>query len=139
MDLANCPRCGKLFARHFRDICQNCHKELEAEYEVCIEYLRKNKGATITVLSDDTGVSIKQITRFIREGRISLYNAPNLSYPCEVCGVLIRDGNMCDNCRSRLRTEVRNMETDETRKARRANELRNGATYQIGDRMRERE
>ncbi|THF80812.1 TIGR03826 family flagellar region protein [Cohnella fermenti] len=108
MDLANCPRCGRLFARHFRDICPNCHGDLEKEYETCTEFLRKNKGATITILSEETGVSIKQITRFIREGRISLYNAPNLSYPCEVCGVLIRDGNMCDNCRSRLRTDVNN-------------------------------
>ena len=136
MDLANCPRCGKLFARHFRDICQNCQRELESEYEVCIEYLRKNKGATITVLSEETGVSIRQITRFIREGRISLFNAPNLSYPCEVCGVLIRDGSMCDNCRSRLRTEVRNMETDEARKE---NAQRGGGTYQIGERLRDRE
>mgnify|MGYP000875173727 CR=1 FL=1 len=137
MELANCPRCGKLFARHFRDVCQNCYKELEAEYEVCVEYLRKNKGATITELSEDTGVSIKQITRFIKEGRISLYNAPNLSYPCEVCGVLIREGNICDSCRSRLRSEVRHLEAAEAGKERN-HESKAGQTYQI-DRLRERD
>lgn len=135
MDLANCPRCGRLFARHFRDICQNCNAEIEKEYEVCAEYLRKNKGATITVLSEETGVSIKQITRFIKEGRISLYNAPNLSYPCEVCGVLIREGNMCGNCLNRLRAEVQNA----TAGSDRHEGPLSRRTYQIGDRLRDKE
>ncbi|MBN2980638.1 TIGR03826 family flagellar region protein [Cohnella algarum] len=129
MDLANCPRCGKLFARNFRDICPNCMKDIEREYETCIEYLRANKGATITELSDETGVSVKQITRFIKEGRISLYNAPNMSYPCEVCGTLIREGNMCDNCRARLRKEVRNATAETGRDH--ADEKKTEGAYQI--------
>ncbi|MBB6632596.1 TIGR03826 family flagellar region protein [Cohnella thailandensis] len=135
MDLANCPRCGRLFARHFRDICPNCSADLEKEYEACIEYLRKNKGATITVLSEDTGVSVKQITRFIKEGRISLYNAPNLSYPCEVCGVLIREGNMCDNCRNRLSKDVNNA-TSRDRNG--LGQQKSSGAY-IGERLRDRE
>ncbi|MBB6671525.1 TIGR03826 family flagellar region protein [Cohnella nanjingensis] len=138
MDLANCPRCGKLFARHFRDICPNCHGQLEKEYEDCVQFLRDNKGATIQVLSEETGVSIKQITRFIREGRISLYNAPNLSYPCEVCGMLIRDGNMCENCRGRLQRDVRQA-TSSDRPTSASQEYRNGGSaYRIGDRLRDR-
>ncbi|REE84476.1 flagellar operon protein (TIGR03826 family) [Paenibacillus taihuensis] len=106
MNLDNCPRCGKLFAKNFRDVCGNCIKEIDTEYSVCSEYLRKNKGTDINELSDATGVSIKQITKFIREGRISLVNAPNLMYPCEMCGVLIRDHTKCDSCRAKLLTEV---------------------------------
>ncbi|RUS42595.1 TIGR03826 family flagellar region protein [Cohnella sp. AR92] len=137
MDLANCPRCGRLFARHFRDICPNCYGDIEKEYETCTDFLRKNKGATITELSEETGVSVKQITRFIKEGRISLYNAPNMSYPCEVCGTLIREGNMCDNCRSRLRKDVNNASA-QNRDMQDRGPSKHSA-YQIGDRLRDRE
>lgn len=140
MDLANCPRCGKLFARHFRDVCPDCLKRLEKEYEACVDYLRDHKGATINELSEETEVTIKQITRFIREGRISLVGAPNLSYPCEVCGILIRDGNMCDSCRGRLNRDVRNATSNDNSKASSAaQDYRSGGAYRIGDRIRDRD
>jgi flagellar operon protein (TIGR03826 family) len=91
---------------NIRDICQNCIKDIEHQYELCVQYLREERRATIQELSDATEVSIKQITRFIREGRISVLDAPNLMYPCEVCGTLIREGHMCDSCRTRLTKEL---------------------------------
>lgn len=106
MNLDNCPRCGKLFAKNFREVCPVCIKEIDKEYEICSTFLREKRGATILELSEETGVSIKQITKFIREGRISLVNAPNMSYPCEVCGTLIRESHICDNCRSRFAKDV---------------------------------
>ncbi|WP_225446556.1 flagellar protein [Paenibacillus rhizovicinus] len=106
MDLDNCPRCGKLFAKNFRDVCPVCIKAIDNEYMLCSDYLRKNKGTTITELSGATDVSIKQITKFIKEGRISLIGAPNLMYPCEMCGTLIREHNKCEGCRAKLLQEV---------------------------------
>ncbi|WP_340005400.1 TIGR03826 family flagellar region protein [Paenibacillus sp. FSL K6-0276] len=108
MNLDNCPRCGRLFVKNLMGLCQPCIKELEHEYEICVDYLRENKGTNIQELSDATEISIKEITRFIREGRISIANAPNMMYPCEVCGTLIRDGHMCESCRSRLRKDLTN-------------------------------
>ncbi|MDH6371061.1 flagellar operon protein (TIGR03826 family) [Paenibacillus sp. PastF-3] len=112
MNLDNCPRCGRLFVKNLMGLCQPCIKELEHEYEICVDYLRENKGTNIQELSDATGISIKEITRFIREGRISIANAPNMMYPCEVCGTLIRDGHMCDSCRTRLRKDLTNAAKD---------------------------
>ncbi|MDP4098604.1 flagellar protein [Paenibacillus sp. P96] len=106
MNIDNCPRCGKLYAVNIRELCFNCIKDIEKEYEICVQYLRDNKGADIQELSEATEVSIKQITKFIREGRISVVNAPNLTYPCEVCGTLIREGHMCESCRTRLTKEL---------------------------------
>ncbi|GAE09095.1 flagellar protein [Paenibacillus sp. JCM 10914] len=82
-------------------------KLIEKEYEKCVTYLREQKGATIHEVSEATEVSVRQITKFIKEGRISIANAPNLAYPCEVCGILIRESNMCDSCRTRLTRELR--------------------------------
>ena len=106
MNIANCPRCGKIFAMGLREICPACVKEVDAEYDRCVKYLRENRGTTINELSAAVEVSVKQITRFIREGRISLYNAPNMAYPCEICGILIREGTICDGCRTRLQKDV---------------------------------
>ncbi|MCM3750188.1 flagellar protein [Paenibacillus pasadenensis] len=114
MNLDNCPRCGRLFAKNFRDVCPNCIREIDREYDECRDYLRKYRGATINELSEQTNVSIRQITKFIKEGRISLLDAPNLSYPCEVCGILIREDHMCDSCRLRLRGDVQRMKDSET-------------------------
>ncbi|MGG1634786.1 TIGR03826 family flagellar region protein [Paenibacillus sp. FSL K6-3182] len=116
MNLDNCPRCGKLFAKNFRDVCPACMREIDKEYELCANYLREFRGSIITEVSDATGVSIKQITKFIREGRISIMNAPNMSYPCESCGTLIRDNQLCDNCRNRIEKDKKQMFQDISRK-----------------------
>lgn len=113
MNLDNCPRCGKLFSKNFRDVCPVCIRDIDKEYQLCADYLREYKGAMIGELSDQTGVSIKQITKFIREGRISMVNAPNLSYPCESCGTLIREHNLCDDCRARLVKDTNTMKRNE--------------------------
>lgn len=107
MNLANCPRCGKVFVTNFKGICANCAKDIENEYEACVKYLRDNKGANMQELSDETGVTVRQITTFIREGRISTAGTPNLGYQCEVCGTFIQDGNMCESCRSKLTGDLR--------------------------------
>ncbi|OBZ08007.1 flagellar protein [Bacillus sp. FJAT-27264] len=114
MNLDNCPRCGRLYVKNLMELCQPCIKELEHEYEICVNYLRENRGTNIQELSDATGISIKEITRFIREGRISIANAPNMTYPCEVCGTLIREGHMCDSCRNRLRKDLSNAAKEST-------------------------
>lgn len=116
MNLDNCPRCGKLFAKNFRDVCQTCMRDIDKEYELCANYLREFKGSIITEVADATGVSIKQITKFIREGRISIMNAPNMSYPCESCGTLIRETHLCDTCRQRIEKDKRQMFQDIAKK-----------------------
>ena len=109
MNIANCPRCGKVFAKGFKDVCPACVRDIDKEYELCSTYLREHKGASITELSDETGVTIRQITKFVREGRISMMDAPNLSYPCESCGVLISHNHLCDSCRTRLTNASKNL------------------------------
>ncbi|WNC14470.1 TIGR03826 family flagellar region protein [Brevibacillus brevis] len=106
--LANCSRCDALFVQAVRDICQKCYQEVEQEYERCARYLRKreNRGSNIHQVSEATGVSIKQITKFIKEGRISVAGNPNLGYPCESCGFIIRTGNLCESCIKGLKHEI---------------------------------
>lgn len=134
LNIDYCPRCGKVFAKGIREICPNCVREVEEEYERCVTYLRENKGANIQELSDATEVTIKQITKFIREGRISLYNAPNLMIPCEVCGTLIREGLMCDKCRNRFQSDMKLADEKEQRRREEEQRLRDALTYKIKER-----
>jgi flagellar operon protein (TIGR03826 family) len=136
MELGNCPRCGKLFAKNFRDICPSCIKDIEAEYEKCLKYLREEKSATIQEVHEATGVSIRQITKFIKEGRISIANNPNMMYPCEVCGVLIRDGNMCDSCRTRLSRDLNSALKEDTSKRNESGERSGSGAYSAIDKFR---
>lgn len=118
LNVANCPKCGKIMVKGFRTLCPNCHREIEEQYEACLKYLRQNKKCTLSELSDATGVSMGQITKFIREGRISIAELPQMSYECEVCGGPIREGHLCDACRTRLVKDVSGLREDEQIRAR---------------------
>lgn len=119
--LDNCPRCGGLFVRGVRDICQACYLKEEEEYQQVSSYLRKseNKKATIYEVSDATGVSVKQITRFIRQKRITLTDLPNLGYPCESCGQITAEGQLCVHCRQAFVQRVdRELKEDQSQRER---------------------
>lgn len=131
--LDNCPRCGRLYARGLREMCPACVRVIEEEYERCVKYLRENRGATIHELSEAVNVTVRQITKFIREGRISLLDAPNMSYPCEVCGFLIREGGLCDACRQRLAKDMRNAEELDRKRRELDQALKQAHTYRINE------
>lgn len=116
LNIANCPRCGRVYNQTLGDVCPRCNKDIDKEYEQCANYLREHRGATMTELSEATEVSIRQITKFIREGRISIADSPNLGYPCESCGTMIREGKLCETCHHRISKTIANFHEDERRR-----------------------
>lgn len=102
MALANCPRCGNLFDNSFRDICQNCAKFEEKQFDDVREYLRENRKSTIYEASEATEVPVSQITKFIQQGRLKTQNMPNILYPCDTCGAEISSGRFCQACSNEL-------------------------------------
>jgi flagellar operon protein (TIGR03826 family) len=109
LNVGNCPKCGRIFDKKFRDVCPKCHQEVEDQYGKCIQYLRENRKCTLEELSKAVEVPMHLIAKFIREGRISLAQTPNMFYPCEMCGEGIRLGNICDTCRRKLIKDVNHM------------------------------
>jgi flagellar operon protein (TIGR03826 family) len=137
LNVANCVRCGKVYVKNMYGMCPNCIKDIDLQYEKCLKYLREHRACSINELSEATEVSKSQITRFIREGRISIKGNPNMTYDCEVCGTSIREHTMCEPCRSRLAKETNQMNEDETRK--KLQEIQdNQTTYNIRDRLKDR-
>ncbi|WP_098571387.1 flagellar protein [Bacillus sp. AFS073361] len=110
--LGNCPKCRKLFLRT-RDLCDACYQKQEDDYLKASAYLRENPGSTIQEVSDKTMVSVTQIRHFIVARRIFAGQFPNLSYPCETCGEMIRTGRTCNSCMDTLNQLAAQLEKNE--------------------------
>lgn len=135
LNVANCPRCGRIFVKNPHGVCPACVKEIDLQYEACVKYLRDNRGCNIQELSDATEVPYRQIVKFIRDGRISIMNAPNMSYPCESCGTLIREGTICEPCRQRLSKDIRHVTEDDKRREEQEASKEQHTIYNIKDRL----
>jgi flagellar operon protein (TIGR03826 family) len=138
MNVANCPKCGRVYVKNLmHDICQACVKEIDTQCETCIKYLRENRGISLAALSEATEVPQSLIIKFLREGRISVMGNRSISYPCEVCGEGIREKNMCDSCRQKLKKDVRNTMEDH-RRIEDQKRVDNNASFKISDRLKDR-
>ncbi|CAM3951995.1 TIGR03826 family flagellar region protein [Alicyclobacillus pomorum] len=102
MPIANCKRCGRIFSQVRRNICPACIAEEDQACETVRAYLRKNRDATMTQVTEDTGVATEFIIDLIRDGRLILRNNPNLNYPCERCGNPTQAGRYCASCTKEL-------------------------------------
>lgn len=107
MPIANCKRCGRIYNRISRDICPACIKQ---EDEMLIEirrYLKQHSEASITDVSEGTGVEYTILVEMIRDGRLMIHNHPNLKYPCERCGMPTQSGRLCAKCAKELAQELK--------------------------------
>jgi flagellar operon protein (TIGR03826 family) len=119
MSLENCPNCGNLFVKSpFRDICESCYREEEEAFEKVYRFLRKreNRMATMAQIVDATGVKESLLMKFIKSGRLQLAQFPNLGYPCDRCGKLIREGRLCANCLTDLNKQLEMVQKEEEMK-----------------------
>ncbi|AGT33474.1 hypothetical protein M493_16300 [Geobacillus genomosp. 3] len=119
MNLENCPACGRLFVRTpFRDICPSCYEEEERQFQIVAQFLRRreNRLATMEQIVEATGVPEALLVKFIKSGRLTLAQLPNLGYPCDRCGKLIREGRMCSDCSKDLQGQLEAVKKEEKRK-----------------------
>ncbi|PLR83154.1 hypothetical protein CVD25_16660 [Bacillus canaveralius] len=118
-ELTNCPSCDELFVKsQFRDLCQKCWKEEEQAFEAVYQFVRKreNRAATIYQVVENTGVEEELILKFIKSGRLKVTQFPNLGYPCDKCGTIIRQGKLCGHCAEQLKKQLDIHEYEEERR-----------------------
>ncbi|RKD24239.1 hypothetical protein BEP19_07490 [Ammoniphilus oxalaticus] len=106
--LDHCVRCDALFVVVGSRICSSCLKQIEEEFQVCAAFLRKkeNRMSTLQEMSEQTGVSVYQITEFIRQQRLIVDSYTNIEYPCEGCGKLVQKSRFCSDCKRDWQEEV---------------------------------
>lgn len=111
MESRNCPRCGRLFQYIRTPICEACVKEEDKIFETVREHLEENPGSTIIETSGATGVSVKKITRYLREGRLEITKgmADAGELTCMDCARPIRSGRYCESCLIKLSNDVDEM------------------------------
>ncbi|NLW16555.1 MAG: hypothetical protein GX033_02720 [Firmicutes bacterium] len=98
LNVDNCPRCGRIYARNLRKLCPDCIKEEEEQYQVVYRYLRDNPKSTVQQVSANTGVPEERILSFLRQDRLMVSEWTQLTYPCERCGAEIKRGRFCQSC-----------------------------------------
>lgn len=131
-ELANCQNCNAIFVKtQFRNVCEACYKEEEQAYETVYKFLRKreNRTAELHEVVDVTGVEEELILKFIRNGRIQLSNFPNLRYPCGKCGTSIRDGKLCNSCETDIKSQITQLEQEESIRERIKSEQKTATFY----------
>lgn len=106
MQLRNCRRCGKLFNYVGKPICNECVQQDEKDFELVKAYIYDHPKATITEVSKETGVSVKKITKFLKEERLELAEDSPAWLTCESCGVEIRTGRFCKECSMKLKNNI---------------------------------
>jgi flagellar operon protein (TIGR03826 family) len=107
-EIRNCPRCGKIFTYLGRPICSKCVEIEENEFKLVKEYIYDNPGATISEVSQETGVTVEKIMRFLREERLEIKSENcNLLLECEKCGRSIKTGRFCEKCKEQINKDFR--------------------------------
>lgn len=109
MEIVTCKNCGRLF-NYMRGnkLCPVCMKKIEDKFIEVKKYVRENPNVDIQDLSETMEVSVRQINQWIREERLVFSDDSPIGLPCESCGVTIKTGRFCQNCKSTLATDFRN-------------------------------
>lgn len=76
------------------------------------EYLKEHRRASTHEVSEATGVEMKKLIKWIREGRLATLDNPNMNFPCEVCMTPITDGRFCRSCKDRLGEQLERTKQD---------------------------
>nr|WP_246861245.1 TIGR03826 family flagellar region protein [Bacillus sp. REN3] len=122
--MTNCPQCGEIFVKNkFRDTCEKCWKAEQDAYDTVSKFIKKreNRTASILQVEEGTGVSEELILKFIKTGKLQIAQFPNLGYPCDKCGSIIRQGKLCSKCAGEIKADLKAHEHEETRKKEIAN------------------
>jgi flagellar operon protein (TIGR03826 family) len=111
MDVRNCRRCGKMYQFMGSYICMNCARQDDEDFQKVKEYVLDHPGASPVDVSEATGVEIKTISRFLREGRLEAegleLEVDETEMVCENCRRPIKSGRFCESCAQNLQRQLK--------------------------------
>ncbi len=113
LELRNCPECGKLFARISRDLCPDCIAQEDEMLVQIQQFLDEHNNATISEVSEGTGIPGDKIVTLLQEGRLVARDNSNL-LKCERCGKSIPKGRFCIECSTDIARSLSSPEKNNT-------------------------
>ena len=104
-----CEECGgKMFYQDAGTYqCENCGEIALDDYGKIKEYLEEHDGATAKEISVGTGVELKIIGMFLKDGRIQIPKGSRMFIKCERCGCSLRNGRYCEDCTRELAGQLK--------------------------------
>jgi len=84
-------------------ICPACKQDLEDSFQKVKAYLEEYPNSTVEQVATDNEVSMKQIKQWVREERLVFSEGSLQGVECENCGVMIRTGRYCEECKLKIK------------------------------------
>lgn len=112
MDIRNCKSCGRIY-NHVSgpNLCPSCAAALEEKFDAVKEYIYDHPRVGMQEVSEVFDVSIAQIKQWIREERLAFAEDSLIGLECEGCGVTIKTGRFCNECKEKLARGFRDLYT----------------------------
>jgi hypothetical protein len=102
MNLANCPRCDRVFQRSSeRKVCHACLMAEEEALAVIRSYVETHPGCLKSDLLQAIDLDEAILQRLLRDGRLAVLGeaAAGLSAGCRKCGApMVSVGDFCKSC-----------------------------------------
>lgn len=110
MEVKVCHGCKKIFQYISGPIlCQQCRALEEEMFKKVKLFLQDHPGADFMEISQETGVTIGMIERFLKEGRLEVTEDSPMHIKCERCGKTIKTGRYCAACRTKMNKTIEKM------------------------------
>ncbi|MDI9513634.1 MAG: MerR family transcriptional regulator [Clostridiaceae bacterium] len=94
-----CQRCYRMFQRvGIENVCPVCAPLDEVDFRKIKEFLTEHPGASSNEVMRHTGVSLRQIKRYLKEERLEIVGDNKGFLRCEICGKPLNSGRFCDFC-----------------------------------------
>lgn len=103
MEVKTCKNCRRLFNYLTGPmLCASCKDKLEDSFVNVKDYIRKNPGCSMQIVSDECDVSIAQLREWVREERLQFSNSAGSGITCDKCGTPIPTGRFCEFCKKEM-------------------------------------
>lgn len=107
MAVRQCLRCRSIFNYIRGDVlCPKCKDEEEKQFKVVRKFLRQYPKSTIHQTVNETGVNVKLINKYLREGRLEISDDSPIGIDCSRCGQMIKSGMYCPSCAAEVKQEL---------------------------------
>lgn len=86
--------------------CPSCGRKERTDFGKVREFLEIAGPQPAVIIAENTGVSLKVIDKFLRQGRIEIPDGSSVYIRCQSCGTDIRYGRFCPDCMLRLSKSI---------------------------------
>lgn len=101
--LSKCKQCGRLFLRtEADDFCSHCTDKNKSLLQEIKAFLEEHKDSSLEQISKNFDVTVEELLRFFKEGKLELKGELTGILRCEHCDQGIASGRYCETCAAKM-------------------------------------